>query len=270
MSPALQAKLLRVLQEREFERVGDSHTIKIDVRVIAATHSDLARLVAEGTFREDLYDRLNVLPVQLPPLRDRREDIPMLVRHFLEGAPRPLSVSDAAMQILTDYRWPGNVRELRNVVEQVIARARTEAILPADLPAGLGARRLGASANAERRQRVADELYQALVSGRCTFWGDIHPLFLMRDMTREDLRELVRRGLSETRGNYRALLLLFRLPPEDYKRFLNFLTTHDCSVDFRSFRGAEQAAPERRPRALLLGTNRKTSHPKGLIDDPRP
>ena len=88
MSPALQAKLLRVLQEREFERVGDSHTIKIDVRVIAATHSDLARMVAEGTFREDLFYRLNVIPVQLPPLRERRDDIPLLVQHFLQKLAR--------------------------------------------------------------------------------------------------------------------------------------------------------------------------------------
>ena len=126
MSPALQAKLLRVLQEREFERVGDSHTIKIDVRVIAATHSDLAKMVADGTFREDLFYRLNVLPVQLPPLRERREDIPLLVQHFLQRlAPdsgrRRMTVSQEAMRRLMAYRWPGNVRQLENAVERALA-----------------------------------------------------------------------------------------------------------------------------------------------------
>jgi DNA-binding NtrC family response regulator len=126
MSPALQAKLLRVLQEREFERVGDSHTIKIDVRVIAATHSDLSRMVADGTFREDLFYRLNVLPVQLPPLRDRRDDIPLLVQHFLqrlapESGRGTMTVSQEAMRRLMAYRWPGNVRQLENTVERALA-----------------------------------------------------------------------------------------------------------------------------------------------------
>jgi DNA-binding NtrC family response regulator len=126
MSPALQAKLLRVLQEREFERVGDSHTIKIDVRVIAATHSDLAKMVAEGTFREDLFYRLNVIPVQLPPLRDRREDIPLLVQHFLqklgpESGRTSLTVSQEALRRLMAYPWPGNVRQLENAVERSLA-----------------------------------------------------------------------------------------------------------------------------------------------------
>jgi two-component system, NtrC family, response regulator PilR len=126
MSPALQAKLLRVLQEREFERVGDSHTIKIDVRVIAATHSDLAKMVADGTFREDLYYRLNVIPVRLPPLRERREDIPLLVQHFIqrfasESGRVPLTVSQEAIRRLMAYPWPGNVRQLENALERAMA-----------------------------------------------------------------------------------------------------------------------------------------------------
>jgi two-component system response regulator AtoC len=142
MSQALQMKLLRVLQEREFERVGDSHTIKVDVRVIAATNSDLARLVAEGQFREDLFYRLNVIPVQLPPLRDRKEDIPLLVRHFLDkfrgDAPPtrpPMTVSQEAMRQLMSYQWPGNVRQLENAIERATAftvgRSQIDA---ADLP----------------------------------------------------------------------------------------------------------------------------------------
>jgi DNA-binding NtrC family response regulator len=127
MSAALQAKLLRVLQEREFERVGDSHTIKIDVRIIAATHSDLAKMVADGAFREDLYYRLNVIPVQLPPLRERREDVPLLVQHFLQKLaaeqipPRLATMSQEAMRQLMAYAWPGNVRQLENVVERALA-----------------------------------------------------------------------------------------------------------------------------------------------------
>ena len=138
MSPSLQAKLLRVLQQREFERVGDSHTIKIDVRVVAATHSDLTKMVAEGTFREDLYYRLNVLPVQLPPLRERREDIPLLVQHFLQRlaheSGRPgMTVSQDAMRRLMAYRWPGNVRQLRNVIERTIILAPGERIGSIDI-----------------------------------------------------------------------------------------------------------------------------------------
>jgi two-component system response regulator PilR (NtrC family) len=126
MSPALQAKLLRVLQEREFERVGDSHTVKIDVRVIAATHSDLARMVADGTFREDLFYRLNVIPVQLPALRERREDVPLLVQHFVEklsveSGRGAVTVSQEALRRLMAYQWPGNVRQLENVVERALA-----------------------------------------------------------------------------------------------------------------------------------------------------
>jgi two-component system response regulator AtoC len=126
MSMPLQMKMLRVLQEREFERVGDNQTIKVDVRVIAATNADLGRMVQDGTFREDLYYRLNVIPVTLPPLRDRREDIPLLVQHFLkkfcDEVPRPaMTVSQAAMRSLMTYGWPGNVRQLENAMERAVA-----------------------------------------------------------------------------------------------------------------------------------------------------
>jgi len=154
MSAALQMKLLRVLQEREFERVGDSNTIKVDVRVIAATNTDLQKMVSEGQFREDLYYRLNVIPIQLPPLRNRKEDIPLLVQHFLQkfaaqraeqvlpsnpqspaSSLQPLSVSQQAMRRLMAYHWPGNVRQLENAIERAVALSggRTQ-IEVADLP----------------------------------------------------------------------------------------------------------------------------------------
>jgi len=147
MSVALQMKLLRVLQEREFERVGDSHPMRVDVRVIAATNSDLTRMVKEGAFREDLFYRLNVIPVHLPPLRDRIEDIPLLVQHFLEkftsdagqaprpGGASPVTVSQQAMRKLMAYLWPGNVRQLENALERgsALLSGRTQ-IEVADLP----------------------------------------------------------------------------------------------------------------------------------------
>ena len=144
MSPALQTKLLRVLQEREFERVGENRTIKVDVRVLAATNSELAKMVAEGTFREDLFYRLNVIPLHLPPLRERKEDVPLLVQHFIRkfvaredqngGSPDAM-VSQDGMRRLMAYAWPGNVRQLENAVERaLILRGTRSQIEVSDLP----------------------------------------------------------------------------------------------------------------------------------------
>ena len=140
MSMALQMKLLRVLQEREFERVGENQTIKVDVRVIAATNGDLRKMVGEGAFREDLYYRLNVIPVTLPALRDRKEDIPLLVQHFLqkfcaELERPPMTVSQQALRCLMSYGWPGNVRQLENAMERSVALSggRTQ-VEVSDLP----------------------------------------------------------------------------------------------------------------------------------------
>lgn len=140
MPVTLQVKLLRVLQEREFERVGGNSTLKVDVRIIAATSSNLEQMVKESAFREDLYYRLNVIPINLPPLRERREDVPLLVQkfveHFCETHKLELkTLSPQVMKALMAFDWPGNVRQLENIVERMVALtgART-AILPADLP----------------------------------------------------------------------------------------------------------------------------------------
>lgn len=133
ISPAMQMRLLRVLQEREFERVGDSNTIKVDVRVLAATHQDLAERVRQGTFREDLYYRLNVIKLSVPPLRERMEDLPLLVDHFLERYAgvfcKTISgISDAAMALLHAHTWPGNVRELQHLLEHACVLTRSSLI----------------------------------------------------------------------------------------------------------------------------------------------
>ncbi|UCF93103.1 MAG: sigma 54-interacting transcriptional regulator [Desulfobacterales bacterium] len=130
----LQAKILRVLQEKEFYRVGGSRTIKVDVRIIASTNKNLERLVQEATFREDLYYRLNVFTVHLPPLRERKEDIPLLVDYFLKRSPRPVEISSVALQMLMGFSWPGNVRELKNAIESAAVIAENGFIEPAQLP----------------------------------------------------------------------------------------------------------------------------------------
>ena len=139
ISSAMQAKLLRVLQSGEFERVGGTRTLKVDVRLVAATHADLAALVREKRFREDLYYRLNVITIKLSPLRERREDIPLLAHHFLQkyaakNAKDIGGVTEEALDILQTYAWPGNVRELENVIERAVVLAQSSQISPADLP----------------------------------------------------------------------------------------------------------------------------------------
>jgi two-component system, NtrC family, response regulator AtoC len=139
ITPAIQVKLLRVLQERSFERLGGTKTITVDVRIIAATNRDLLAAIEAGIFREDLYYRLNVVPITLPPLRDRKEDIPVLVTHFLErfGAPGR-EVSKKAMDSLLSYDWPGNIRELENTIERVLILSSGDSVELSDLPAELG------------------------------------------------------------------------------------------------------------------------------------
>jgi DNA-binding NtrC family response regulator len=193
MSVGLQMKLLRVLQERSFERVGDNQTIKVDVRVIAATNSTLSRMVAEGTFREDLYYRLNVIPLELPPLRDRRDDIPVLAKHFLEKfAPGgDVQISQSAMRALMAYTWPGNVRQLENALERAVALgAGRREIDSADLPPEL-----------QPRATALPSAFVELPEEGIDLPGYLASIE----------RDLVRRALERTAGNRNRAADLLRL-----------------------------------------------------------
>ena len=145
MSPVVQVKLLRVLQERKFRRLGGTEEIDADIRILAATNRDLTKMVAEGSFREDLFYRINVIPMRVPPLRERQGDIPLLAEHFVsrfaEQMHKPVSgISGAAISLLTQYGWPGNIRELENAMERAVALERTPTILPDSLPEQLSQR----------------------------------------------------------------------------------------------------------------------------------
>ncbi|MEW6267020.1 MAG: sigma-54 dependent transcriptional regulator [Thermodesulfobacteriota bacterium] len=137
MPPTTQAKILRALQEKEFERVGGTRSLKIDVRLIAATNKNLEDMVRAGTFREDLYYRLHVLTLFIPPLRDRSEDIPLLVNHFLKQSPRPIKLSSQALQTLMAYSWPGNVRELKNTLDRAMVMSENGLITDIPVPPGV-------------------------------------------------------------------------------------------------------------------------------------
>ena len=216
----------------------------------SATNRNLPELIAAGQFREDLLYRLRVIHLDVPPLRERPEDIRALAQSFIERSGRAVTVSEEAFRALDRYRWPGNVRELQNVVEQIVWLAPTDRIEVEHLPPAIRTAGQTVLPMRERRTQVADELYRALVVTGYSFWEHIYPLFLSRDITRQDMRELVRRGLATTRGNYRTLLKLFGMSPRDYKRFLNFLAAHDCRADFREFRNGVPEMP-RRPRLAL-------------------
>jgi transcriptional regulator with GAF, ATPase, and Fis domain len=242
MSLRMQSILLRFLETGEIQRVGSARTeLRVDVRIIAATNRDLMTLVAAKEFRQDLYYRLNVLNIVVPPLRNRREDIPALVEHLGHrladqfGIAAP-AIAPEAMRRLLEHDWPGNVRELRNVLERTIARRGAAEIGVDDLPREM--RRVEETPSrlvAAPPDRV-DELFSRMVTGGEAFWTVVYHPFIARDLTRETLQAVVRRGLEHTLGSYRILVRLFNMPPDDYYRFLNFLRKHHLQVPFQGFR----------------------------------
>jgi DNA-binding NtrC family response regulator len=241
MSLRMQAMLLRFLENGEIQAVGgETLSAAIDTRVIAATNRDLPGLVASNQFREDLLYRLKVVHIHVVPLRERREDIRSLVTFLTARLGREVRFNDEAMRALQAHDWPGNVRELRNVLELAIWLSDGDELGLEQLPPAFQDLAGKTPSTAPPRASV-DALFEGLSSGQLSFWDTVYPQFIRRDLTRSDVRELVRRGLSSTQGNYRALLRLFGVPMSDYKRFLNFLAAHECSLDYRGFRAASQA-----------------------------
>ena len=243
MTLRMQGLLLRFLETGELQKVGqDGGSRHVDVRVIAATNRKLREMIAQGTFRDDLYYRLNVIHIVVPPLRDRRSDIPELVGHFLSrfamaNRSAITSVTPGAMKVLCDYPWPGNVRELENVVERLVVNAKGPVVDVEDLSPDVRAQdAVSFKPKRERRRTVAEDLYRRLTEQRESFWTSVYPLYMEREITRANVREVVRKGLEEARGNYKIVARLFNMEARDYKRFLNFLRKHDCQIPFKEYR----------------------------------
>ena len=195
-TPALQVKLLRVIQERLYERVGDTRTMRVDVRIIAATNCRLAQLVKAGQFREDLYYRLNVIAMRLPPLRERKSDLPLLIAHFIERSSKAMGktisgLTEEAMQVLTGHRWPGNIRQLENVIERAVILAKRAKLDVEDLPEEL---RFQSDAMS---MAVDDQEEEAATVELARNGGDV----LLKDALKMPERDLILKVLSEVRWN---------------------------------------------------------------------
>ncbi|HEY7173098.1 MAG TPA: sigma-54 dependent transcriptional regulator [Vicinamibacterales bacterium] len=246
MSLRMQSLLLRFLETGEIQPVGgDRPRYCVDVRVIAMTNRQLLEQIAQKQFREDLYYRLNVIHIVVPPLRERREDVPVLARHFLKTCAeqyglQSIELTPEAETCLLEYHWPGNVRELKNVIERCVVRLRTSTITARDLPSEVlyAPRQVSAAAPSPAPQSLADAAFERLVKGGESFWSAVYAPFMTRDLTRADLRRIVTLGLEQTRGSYTLLVQLFNMKPDDYKRFLNFLRKHQCRLPYQNFRVA--------------------------------
>ena len=251
MSSRMQAVLLRFLESGEIQRVGADRPHAISaVRVIAATNRDLTARIAEKQFREDLYYRLNVIRIAIPPLRERPEDIQPLLTYFVRLAsetykiPAPI-LHDETIARLVAHSWPGNVRELKNVVERLVVRARAGSILPSDLSKDLmtASSRGTPPAAVASSKSTPDRLYERMTLEGESFWSAVSEPFMARDITRDDLRAVITRGLEHTKGSYKQLLQVFNIAPEDYKRLLSFLRKYGCHMPFQKFRTI-QVRPE--------------------------
>jgi transcriptional regulator with PAS, ATPase and Fis domain len=245
MTLRMQGLLLRFLETGELQKVGAERANGIvNVRIIAATNRSLTELIRQGQFREDLFYRLNVIHLILPPLRERPDDIPAMVRQFVNqysqnNGHRVRGITPDAVAVMARYSWPGNVRELQNVIERLVVVGQRDVIDVEDLPADMrnGAQQTSAAGKIETS--VVDDMYKQLTTERQSFWTTVYPLYMQREITKANVRSLVRKGLEESRGNYRIMLRLFNMEPSEYKKFLNFLRKHQCQLPFKEFRQVE-------------------------------
>jgi DNA-binding NtrC family response regulator len=255
MSLRMQALFLRFLETGELQTLGSGAAReRVNTRIITATNRSILDLVKRREFREDLYYRLNVFHLQIPALRQRPEDVPLLLDHFArlfanEYETVPPAFTQKAIDALARYSWPGNVRELRNTVERLVSRRLTPPIDAAHLPAELvvGATQPAADSSGQQRPSArVDALLHQLFVEKESFWTTAYTAFMMRDLTRDDLRAIVRRGLEQTQGSYRLLVDVFNMKTDDYKRFLAFLKQHDCHLPFQRFRALRAPADHSR------------------------
>jgi transcriptional regulator with PAS, ATPase and Fis domain len=243
MSPRMQALLLRFIETGEIQKVGsDGDPQRVQVRIVAATNRNVHELVAEGELRQDLFYRLNVVHLEVPPLRERREDIGTLVTYFLARLRRAngssaRTITPDAIEALQAYSWPGNVRELENTVERLLMRSHGDVIGVTDLPPEILAASHGEKrAFRERRHTIVDDLFACMLHEHQSFWNVVYPVYMRRDLTRDQLRDLVERGLRQAAGNYRIVASMFSIHPNQYKKFLNFLRKQQCQPPYREFR----------------------------------
>ena len=180
--------------------------------------------------------------VVVSPLRERREDIPLLVNQFLtqfaaQNRTPAAVLSPEAMKALMEYSWPGNVRELENMIERLVVTVPGSTINVDHLSSEIRVRdKVALRPKRDRRRTVADDLFKRMIEHGESFWTTVHNLYMDREITRADVREIVRRGLEEARGNYKIVARLFNMEPHDYKRFLNFLRKHGCQIPFKDYR----------------------------------
>ena len=230
-SPALQVKLLRVLQEREVRRLGDTKGRRVDLRLIAATNSNLDTLVEESRFRQDLLYRLKVLHIVIPPLRQRREDIPDIAQAFLDRMNSTHGTRKrfhkTALTALMDGGYRGNVRELQNVIERAYFSTVGQEVIS---DVGVAQR------DRSTRSLGVDAWFRRLTEGKEDFWNAVHAPYKSRDISREKVLALMDIGLRATRGSYKNLATLLNVQDREYRRFMDFLRRNDCQPDFRLYR----------------------------------